>query len=94
MKPDFYELDLSDEHMAHVYRFRRLGKFDRQRWKILRDWMCVAPSYCAWMKSRFTPGPAASAATDQKEPSLPECRVAPRVDLYRPSLVSLPSLAR
>ena len=66
MKPDFYELDLSDEHMAHVYRFRRLGKFDRQRWKILRDWMCVAPSYCAWMKSRFTPGPAASAATDQK----------------------------
>jgi len=87
MKPDFYELDLSDEHMEHVYRFYRLGKFDREHWLRMRG-------YVAWMRARFTPAPAANAATDQKEQTPPECRVAPRVHLYRPSLVSLPSLAR
>jgi hypothetical protein len=26
---NIYELNLSDEHMGHVYRFLGLGKFDR-----------------------------------------------------------------
>ena len=72
MKPDFYELDLSDEHMAHVSRFLRLGKFDRRRWQIMRG-------YIAWMRSRFAHS-ASPDATDQKEQTPPECRVAPRVD--------------
>jgi hypothetical protein len=64
VKPfDFYELDLSDEHMAQVSRFRRLGKFDRERWRIMRG-------YIAWMRSRFAP--RASDATGQKEQTPPE----------------------
>jgi len=67
MKPvDIYKLDLSDEHMAHVWRFLRLGKFDREHWLRMR-------SYCAWMRLRFTPAPAATAATDQKEQTQSEC---------------------
>ena len=38
---NLYDLDLSDEHMAHVYRFRGLEPFDRQDWKRWRG-------YCAW----------------------------------------------
>ena len=34
--PQFYELELSDEHMAHVARFRRLGPFDRKQWLLMR----------------------------------------------------------
>jgi hypothetical protein len=64
VKPfDFYELDLSDEHMAHVWRFRRLGKFDRHEWRRMRG-------YIAWMRSRFAP--RASDATGQKEQTPPE----------------------
>jgi len=66
VKKNLYELDLSDEHMAHVWRFYRLGKFDRKEWLRMRG-------YCAWMRSRFTPDPAANAATDQKEQNPPEC---------------------
>ena len=28
-----YDLDLCDEHMAHVYRFRGFEPFDREDWK-------------------------------------------------------------
>jgi hypothetical protein len=63
-KGDLYELDLSDEHMAHVWRFLRLGKFDREHFLRMRG-------YVAWMRSRFAR--PASAATDQKEQTPPEC---------------------
>ena len=64
MDPNFYELDLSDEHMEQVWRFRRLGKFDREHWRRMRG-------YCAWMKSRFAPD--ANVDTDRKEQTQPEC---------------------
>jgi hypothetical protein len=62
-KKPLYALDLSDEHMTHIYRFLCLGKFDREQWRRMR-------AYCAWMRSRFAP--AASAATNQKEQTPPE----------------------
>jgi hypothetical protein len=31
-----YDVDLSDEHMRHVYRFRRLRHFDRRRHEAMR----------------------------------------------------------
>jgi hypothetical protein len=61
---NIYDLDLSDEHMAHVYRFRGLGPFDREDWKRWR-------SYCAWKRLVYTgqkAPPAATAATNAKEP--------------------------
>jgi hypothetical protein len=39
-----YDLDLNDEHMAQVYRFRGPGKFDREKWKGWR-------AYCAWRQN-------------------------------------------
>jgi hypothetical protein len=59
MKKNLYELDLSDEHMEHVWRFYRLGKFDRRRWQIMRG-------YIAWMRSRFAH--SASAAPEPPQP--------------------------
>jgi len=31
-----YDVDLSDEHMKHVYRFKRLRHFDRRRHEAMR----------------------------------------------------------
>ena len=36
-----YALNLSDEHMAHVYRFLGLAPFDREAWLRMRG-------FCAW----------------------------------------------
>ena len=44
---NIYELNLSDEHMAHVYRFRGCEPFDRGQWERMRG-------YCAWKRAVFT----------------------------------------
>lgn len=35
-EPVFYELDLSDEHMAQIARFMGLRKFVRKEWESMR----------------------------------------------------------
>ena len=65
-QPNFYELDLSDEHMAQIARFRRLGDFDRQRWLVMRG-------FCEWMKQRFAPRPVEPLFFEIHDPYLSIC---------------------
>ncbi len=49
-----FELELSDEHMAQVYRFRGLGPFDRAQWQRMRDYVLAKLEKEDTMVTRYT----------------------------------------